>query len=55
MNNRTAKKLRKAIGDISDPITRRVYRRVKKQYNKIPQDSRAIFIEMTRETLNGKK
>ena len=55
MNNRTAKKLRKAIGDISNPITRRVYRRAKRQYNKIPQDSRAIFIEMTRETLNGKK
>jgi hypothetical protein len=55
MNNRTAKKLRKAIGDITNPITRRVYRRVKKQYNKIPQDSRGIFIEMTRETLNGKK
>jgi hypothetical protein len=53
MNNKTAKKLRKAVGDISNPITRRVYRRIKKQYNKVPADSRAIFIEMTKDTLNG--
>jgi hypothetical protein len=55
MNNRTAKKIRKAIGDITNPITRRVYRIIKKQYNKIPKDSRNVFIEMIKETLNGEK
>lgn len=55
MRNITAKKLRKIVGDISNPISRRVYRRLKKQYNLVPQDSRAIFIEMTKETLNGEK
>jgi hypothetical protein len=55
MRNKIAKKLRKVVGDITNPITRRVYRRVKKQYNKVPLDSRAIFIEMTNETLNGEK
>jgi len=55
MRNTVAKKLRNIVGDISIPITRRVYRRIKKQYNKIPHNSRAIFIEMTKETLNGEK
>jgi hypothetical protein len=55
MNKKTSKKLKAIIGDIDNPIMRRVYRRLKKQYNKVPEDSRSLFIEMTKETLNAEK
>jgi hypothetical protein len=55
MRNTVAKKLRKIVGDINNPITRRVYRRLKKQYDLVPQDSKVVFVQMTKETLNGEK
>jgi hypothetical protein len=55
MRNSKAKQLRKIVGDLSNQITRRVYRRLKKQYNKVPKESRMAFIEMSKETLNGSK
>jgi hypothetical protein len=54
MNNKQAKKMRKIIGSLEDPISRRVYRRLKKQFITLPQDSKGLFIEMSQETLNGK-
>jgi hypothetical protein len=55
MNKKQVKKLRQIVGSLDNPISRRVYRRLKKQFNKVPQDSKAMFIEMSRETLNGKQ
>ena len=55
MNNKQAKKIRKAVGDIENPISRRVYRRIKKQFIKVPADSKAVFLAMIEETLNGKQ
>lgn len=43
MNNKTAKKIRKIIKP-EDQITRRVYRRAKKQYTKTPRPLKAQFI-----------
>jgi hypothetical protein len=54
MNNKQAKKLRKIVGSLENPISRRVYRRLKKQFVKVPQDSKSLFLEMSQETLNGK-
>jgi hypothetical protein len=54
MNNKQAKKIRKIAGDLSDPTIRRVYRRIKKQFTKVPSSSKALFLDMFAETLNGK-
>lgn len=43
MNNKKAKQIRKIIQP-QDAITRRVYRRAKKQYNKTPKPLRAEYI-----------
>lgn len=55
MNNKIAKQLREIIGELDNPISRRVYRRLKKEYSKLPQEARPAFIEMSKETLNGKE
>lgn len=55
MNNKQAKKLRQIVGSLDNPISRRVYRRLKKQFARVPEDSKSMFIEMSRETLNGKQ
>jgi len=43
MNNKICKKIREII-DPQDAITRKVYRRAKKQYMKTPKNLRSDFI-----------
>lgn len=43
MNGKKSKQIRKIVKP-QDPITRRVYRRAKKQYNKTPRSLRAEYI-----------
>lgn len=50
MNGRTAKKIRKII-DPQDAITRKVYRRAKKQYNKTPKPLRVHFLQHLKDML----
>tara|TARA_R110000772_G_scaffold158_4_gene726 strand:+ start:3221 stop:3382 length:162 start_codon:yes stop_codon:yes gene_type:complete len=52
MNNRTAKKLRTIINP-QDPITRKVYRRAKKQYTKTPKPLRSEFLASLNDLLSG--
>ena len=52
MNNRTAKKIRKIINP-QDAITRKVYRRDKKQYNKTPKNLKAEFLSSLSLLLEG--
>jgi len=52
MNGRTSKKIRKII-DPQDSITRKVYRRAKKQYNKTPKHLRANFLTSLKNILNA--
>ena len=52
MNNRAAKKIRKIINP-QDSITRKVYRRAKKQYNKTPKKLRADFLASLSLILDG--
>ena len=51
MNNRAAKKIR-AIIDPQDDITRRVYRRAKKQYSKTPSHLKNAFLDSLRVILS---
>tara|TARA_R110000772_G_scaffold64397_1_gene144098 strand:+ start:403 stop:561 length:159 start_codon:yes stop_codon:yes gene_type:complete len=44
MNNKIAKKIRQIINP-QDEVTRRVYRRAKKQYLKTPVKLRGAFLE----------
>jgi hypothetical protein len=54
MNKKKTKKLRKCIGDIKDPISRRVFRRLKKQYLTLPEASKNIFLEMSSDLFKEK-
>jgi hypothetical protein len=49
MNNKISRELRKLCNPV-DPISKRVYRRLKKQYNKLPHNARRDFIYLLRET-----
>jgi hypothetical protein len=50
MNKTTSKKLR-AIVNPEDPVSRRVYRRLKKQYSKLPKAVRPLFLQQTAEAM----
>lgn len=52
MNNRVAKKIRKIINP-QDTITRKVYRRAKKQYTKTPKNLKADFLVSLSSILDG--
>lgn len=52
MSGKTAKKIRKIINP-EDSITRKVYRRTKKQYNKTPHNLRNLFLESLDGVLSG--
>tara|TARA_R110000803_G_scaffold59174_1_gene117647 strand:+ start:10774 stop:10947 length:174 start_codon:yes stop_codon:yes gene_type:complete len=52
MNKSVAKKIRKIINP-RDEITRRVYRRAKKQYCKVPKGLREEFLISLDEMING--
>jgi hypothetical protein len=54
MNNRIAKKIRKITGS-EDAITRKVYRRAKKQYAKTPKNLKKDFLKSLELMLSGKK
>tara|TARA_R100000005_G_C4866821_1_gene125329 strand:- start:142 stop:339 length:198 start_codon:yes stop_codon:yes gene_type:complete len=49
MNKKVAKQLRKICNPV-DPVSRRVYQRLKKQYNKLPRHAKRDFINILRET-----
>lgn len=51
MNGKKAKQIRKIVQP-QDSITRRVYRRAKKQYNKTPRSLRAEFVSELKRLLN---
>lgn len=52
MNNRTSKKIRKIIQP-NDKITRKVYRRAKKQYTKTPNPLKKDFLLSLQSLLDG--
>jgi hypothetical protein len=54
MNNKIAKKIR-SIFPNDDEISRRVYRRLKKQYNKLSEKAKPIFLENAKRLLNGQE
>lgn len=54
MNNKKAKELRKII-NFDDEISKRVYKRLKKQYKKLSADARPIFIKQIKQTLNAEE
>jgi hypothetical protein len=54
MNNKAAKKIRSIINP-EDAITRKVYRRAKKQYKKTPKPLRAEFLSALEKMLGGNK
>jgi len=43
MNNKKAKKLRKILSP-ENPISKRAYRRAKKIYSRLPEESKADFL-----------
>ena len=49
MNSKIAKQLRK-LSPPDDAVSRRVYRRLKKQYNSLPKHARRDFIDIAKET-----
>ena len=54
MNRRIAKKLR-AIVNPQDEVSKRVYKRLKKQYLSLSKEARPIFLEEVDYFLNGEK
>ena len=52
MNKKASKKLRKIINP-RDKITRRVYRRAKKQYAKVPENLKEDFLKGLDDMING--
>ena len=54
MNGKTAKKIRKIIPPDNE-VNRRVYRRFKKQYNKVSSKARPIFLEQAKEFFKDKE
>jgi hypothetical protein len=53
MNGKISKKIR-SITNPEDPITRKVYRRAKKQYTKTPKPLRKDFLASLESILGGK-
>tara|TARA_R100000734_G_C3298493_1_gene89427 strand:- start:137 stop:346 length:210 start_codon:yes stop_codon:yes gene_type:complete len=51
MNQRVAKKLRKICNPI-DPVSKRVYRRLKRQYTRVPHHAKRDFIELLESTFS---
>ncbi|HCT53759.1 MAG TPA: hypothetical protein DF712_15010 [Balneola sp.] len=49
MNKKVSKELRKICNPV-DPVSRRVYRRLKKQYNQLPHHARRDFIQLLKQT-----
>jgi hypothetical protein len=49
MNNKVAKELRKICNPV-DAVSKRVYRRLKKQYNQLPNYARRDFIKLLKQT-----
>lgn len=49
MRKTIAKQLRAITNAEDNAINKRVYRRLKKQYNKVPKHARKDFIEATRQ------
>ena len=49
MNNKIARELRKLCNPVA-PVSTRVYRRLKKQYKKLPHHARRDFIDLLRQT-----
>ena len=46
MNQRTAKFLRKLLGvENEDPTTKKIYRRLKKEYTRLPSGDKTEFLE----------
>ena len=54
MNRRIAKKLR-AIVNPQDEVSKRVYKRLKKQYLSLSKEARPVFLEEVDYFLNGEK
>ena len=52
MNKKAAKKIRSIINP-SDPISRRVYRRAKEQYKKVPSNLKQDFIMNLQKMIGG--
>tara|TARA_Y100001938_G_C8078272_1_gene427508 strand:- start:2051 stop:2260 length:210 start_codon:yes stop_codon:yes gene_type:complete len=51
MNQRVAKKLRKICNPI-DPVSKRVYRRLKRQYTRVPHHAKRDFIKLLESTFS---
>ena len=49
MNDKVARELRQICNPV-DPVSKRVYRRLKKQYKKLPHYARRDFIDLLRKT-----
>ena len=49
MNNKISRELRQICNPV-DAVSKRVYRRLKKQYKKLPHHARRDFIDLLRET-----
>lgn len=57
MNNTVAKKIRKILNfdpNCADETSKRVYSRAKKQYNKLSQGAKPLFIEELENLYNNK-
>ena len=54
MNRRIAKKLR-AIVNPQDEVSKRVYKRLKRQYLSLSKEARPVFLEEVDYFLNGEK
>ena len=52
MNKKVSKKIRKIINP-RDEITRRVYRRAKKQYKIVPKNLKKEFLDSLDQMING--
>jgi len=55
MNQKTAKKIRKILNfdpKFSDPTSKRVYSRAKKQYNQLSQGAKPLFLAELEKHIN---
>lgn len=53
MRKIVTKKLRKIIMPSESPFSKRVYRRAKRDYSKLPHHAKSDFIELLRATYNA--
>jgi hypothetical protein len=56
MNNKAAKTIRKILNfdpNCADPTSKRVYSRAKKQYNKLSQGAKPLFLEELKNLYNA--